>query len=599
MRLRGRKKKATKVGSLRRSQLITTYGCGAIVDLPRESVIVAGTDFWQHKDNDEYRITEENLQSLLGVDYFISPPGNIDETGWPAGLGIPAFRFPTWMYCPECKRLAPLSKFDLKKHPKCQKCGWHLVPSRFVVACENGHLDDFPYEWWLRRGKKCPDGKQPELFIEMSGESAGLESIIIKCFRCGSDSPCIKSMAGSFGAESLKGFKCTRRRPWLNDYDPAECDKPMRTILRGATNLHFSINVSALSIPPWSKRLQIELGKKWTYLKPLLDDRETFEKVVKAWKMPEQFGCSATEMWKQAKLKGERESMPRVKSWQEMLAGEYRAFLTDFTDEDDEFKTRDEEVPELVKGYIDRVILALRLREVMALRGFKRIVPEYDFEDSSSFTGLSRDAQNWLPAVELTGEGIFILLNEEKLQKWETKKSVESRYRHLIAGKTPILIRGTGLSPRYVLLHTLSHLLIRQLILQCGYSSASIKERIYCNPSNDEHSSGMGGILLYTATNDSEGSLGGLVREGRNDRLDNTFRQMLEAASWCSADPLCIQSSGQGLQALNLAACHSCTLLPETSCEARNCYLDRAAVVGTLDDGSIGFFNPLLRAGEL
>ena len=147
-------------------------------------------------------------------------------------------------------------------------------------------------------------------------------------------------------------------------------------------------------------------------------------------------------------------------------------------------------------------------------------------------------------------------------------------------------------SARYVLLHTLSHLLIRQLSLECGYSGASIKERIYSTwPGSSEV---MAGILLYTSSSDSDGSLGGLVRQGHPNEFEKIFRNMLQDAFWCSSDPICIQSKAQGYDSLNFAACHACTLLPETSCEMRNCLLDRASISGTLEDRDKGFFGQLL-----
>lgn len=591
MQFRGRKKTVKKAGTLRQGQFLTTFGCGAIVDLPGESVILAGTDFWKNHEDDSFRLYEENLQQFLGVDYFVKPPESLNETGQPTGYGIPAFRFPNWMYCPKCKRLAPARKFGFVGKPRCGKCKSRLVPSRFVIACENGHLDDFPYEWWVHGGK-CTESRPRELFIEMSGEKSTLDSIIIKCNSC--EKKCRRSMAGSFGPDALKGLKCLGRRPWLRDRDKEECDKTPRTMQRGATNLHFAITASALSIPPWSQKIQIELGKVWGKLRPLMNDPSTFKNVVNAWKLPRKCGCTPEQLLDEANRKLNQENVNEQKSWQDILEGEYRAFIQGSDDEKGEFKTRTVPVPEFMQEYIDQVVLALRLREVMALRGFKRINPDYDIDDSSTFNRLSRETKNWLPAIELKGEGIFIKFNLEKLREWERRPEVQHRFSHMKEFTHHSMIKGPGISPRYVLLHTFSHLLIRQMILQCGYSSASIKERIYSTFVGEKDSLDMAGILLYTATNDSEGSLGGLVREGDPSRLDTTLRQMLETASWCSADPLCIQSTGQGLDALNLAACHSCTLLPETSCEARNCYLDRGALVGALDNTSMGFFSPLL-----
>ena len=596
MKYFGKKKVTKKVGEMRSGQFITTFGCGAIVDMPKESVIIAGTDYWTNHEEDQDRLVEENLQNFLGVDYFVSPPGSLNDIGLPSGHGIPSFRFPTWMYCPDCKRLAHVRKFNFTGNPQCDKCKKHLIPSRFVVACEDGHLDDFPYAWWVHYGGKCNgQSRKSELFIEMSEKSSGLDSIIIKCKSCGNK----RAMSGSYGEESLKGLKCSRRRPWLNDVDPASCEKIMRTLQRGATNLHFCVNISALSIPPWSQKVYMELKKNWTKLKPFLNDRNIFETVVTGWNLPQKCGCSAEEIFELAvREKDKKNAETGSKSWQSIIEDEYRAFLTGSFDEKGEFKTREVEVPGFVRGYVDRVVLALRLREVMALRGFKRIKSEYNVDDYRTFNMLSSESKKWLPGIELKGEGIFIKLNKIKLMEWESKEDICKRYKHMKSINDSAMIKGPGFSPRYILLHTLAHLLIRQLILQCGYASAAIKERIYCTFMDNNPHQEMAGILLYTATNDSEGSLGGLVREGKTELLDDTFRKMLEVASWCSADPLCIQSTGQGIDALNLAACHSCTLLPETSCERRNCYLDRAALIGTLDNSTIGFFSSLLEREE-
>jgi hypothetical protein len=148
--------------------------------------------------------------------------------------------------------------------------------------------------------------------------------------------------------------------------------------------------------------------------------------------------------------------------------------------------------------------------------------------------------------------------------------------------------RQRGIIPRFVLLHTLAHLLINQLSFDCGYGSSSLRERIYCDEQHEDRP--MNGILIYTASGDSEGTMGGLVRQGLPGRLENTVIRALRTSSWCSADPICMESRGQGPDSCNLAACHCCGLLPETSCEEGNRLLDRATVVGTPEDGSLGLF---------
>lgn len=589
MNFSGMRRDKTKGGSVRRSQIITTHGCGAIVDLAGWSVIIAGLPYWDISV--ENRIYEENLQIYLGVKFFVLPPESIDEFGRDNGRGIKSFIFPEWMYCPKCKRLAKHKDFNYTGKPQCTVCKQALVPSRFVVACENGHLEDFPYDRWVHRGEKCRG--RSELYIEMSEKSAGLESIIIKCKSCNSS----RSMAESFNKKEISNIvKCLGNRPWLNDKELGRCEKPLRTVQRGATNLHLNITVSALSIPPWSQKIQMHYSNVhiWNQICDFIDEPDLFKKLVEKWGWTQTLNCSYKELLEQAKLKKGYASSEKSITWNDLLFDEYRSFITGCDDESGEFRTESAEVPPILLGYVDQVILGTRIREVMALCGFKRLNFDYDLSDASSFTKLGREYSEWLPGVEMKGEGIFIRLNSEKIQEWENKESVMSRYSRVIRKTKEQKSDDNRQESRIYLLHTFAHLLIRQLVLQCGYSSTAIKERIYCScdKAGDGEKS-MCGFLLYTATSDSEGSLGGLVREGYVNRLENTIRNMLESASWCSADPICIQSEGQGLNATNFAACFSCALLPETSCELKNCYLDRASVTGTLDDRDIGYFGNL------
>ena len=189
----------------------------------------------------------------------------------------------------------------------------------------------------------------------------------------------------------------------------------------------------------------------------------------------------------------------------------------------------------------------------------------------------------------MLGEGIFIKLREDILDAWETAN--ENYYEPMRLRLEESNLECDNFSPRYVLLHTLSHLLIRQLSVECGYSGASIKERIYSTYPDSNLK--MAGILLYTSSSDSDGSLGGLVRNALPETFERIFRNLLQEASWCASDPICTESKAQGYDSLNYAACHACTLLPETSCEIRNCLLDRGAVVGSLSDRSRGFFGML------
>lgn len=195
-------------------------------------------------------------------------------------------------------------------------------------------------------------------------------------------------------------------------------------------------------------------------------------------------------------------------------------------------------------------------------------------------------------------KAFLITLDRTALTAWEQHDAVRAR----VAGLRADLDRsfqkdrlqaltGSELSARFVLLHTLGHLLVRQLSFESGYTTASLRERVYARPEHDQY-----GVLVYTAAGDAEGTLGGLVQQGEQPRLAETLLRMAEAAAWCSADPLCSEHTGQGFGNLNRAACHACALLPETSCETGNTLLDRALVLG--GGGVPGFFEPIVVAAR-
>ncbi|SMF33583.1 DUF1998 domain-containing protein [Paenibacillus barengoltzii] len=603
MRLKVQNRNSKRVvGNARQTQLITTFGCGSIVDLPNDSVIIAGTDYWTHYTNEKYIVHEANLEKLLKVDYFLKPKDEEQrENPYIKSRDVPVFRFPETMICTKCGKIDNYRNMKFNNIFKCRNCGGkQLIPSRFVVACENGHLDDFPYAWWVHRGdfSKCSEPEK-HLFMIFSKDTGGLDSIVIECRNChgtNPSQPLRRNMQGSFSENALAGWNggnCSRRRPWLRDQDTRPCDKRMRTTQRGASNLYFANHSSALSIPPWSSQIQEELNKRDSFLRMLRginpDDQAMLNNLLMF--LPSQgihevCNCSIEDVKEQIMIWLRNQNNEREINEHILLEDEYRAFLEGNRD-DPLFSIRKGEVPDFLANHIDTIVLAHKLREVVALTGFNRIKPN-DGKDKFDNRNIRKNPSNWLPGIEMFGEGIFIKLNEQKLADWEVK--YQKRFDIINRHSRNSLIQTDKLSPRYILLHSLSHLLIRQLVFQCGYSSSSIKEKIYSTYVSDDNPLPMAGILIYTTTPDSEGSLGGLVNEGRSERFKNTVKNMLEAASWCSSDPLCIHSNGQGLDSLNLAACHSCGLLPETSCEIRNSYLDRAAVIGTLDHREIGYF---------
>ncbi len=606
-------------GELRRSQVLTSYGCGALVDFPRLSGIMAGLEHWQVQMLPESaKIHERNLEIMLGKDFFYqvsSPESNTKKT-----FSLPAFRFPAWYYCPECHRLDRYKKIakstsgntsDYNSSLICNECSdannkVKLIPSRFIVACLNGHIDDFPYVWWAHRKRKEGICDNPQLFIEYKGTTGGLDSIHIHCKTCGADT----TMAGCMDKEALRMRKCNGTMPWLGfdehgwHRDPEECHAMPRVLQRSANNVYYSVNKSALTIPPWSEKLQSVLASKDTLFEDIFDEEdegEILRRLRKQYsKNPELYGGDEKAFIDTAFHR--YRDIPENIDEKSLRMDEYRAFCGPDID-DDLFRTESVEIPDLVSEYVSQIKLVKKLREVMVLQGFRRVLPsiEADSEErkklglsNDEFSPISRTPLNWLPAIELFGEGIFIKLNDEMVEAWEARNA--TRYEKMGIRQEKAKWIGNGMfnsnSPRFVLLHTLSHLLIRQLTAQCGYATASIKEKIYSTLEDEEYK--MCGILIYTSATDTDGSLGGLVREGYPDRIRTTFENMLQDSSWCSNDPLCIEATSQGFMGLNYAACHACTLLPETSCESMNCLLDRAAVVGTPDDKEIAFFEGLL-----
>lgn len=604
------KAKKIPIGTIRKTQLISTFATGAIAEMPEYTVIMAASNYWSGK-----KLYEPSLQRLLGMNYFMEP--KFTESQSPLGNSdMPAFRFPQMHFCPKCGKLDNYKSFGDPKNKKCAICNREIVPSRFIAACINGHLEDFPFEWWVHYGNvmSCTDPtNHHKLSIEFKDNTGGLASIVIKCKECGKE----RSMEGCMSPKALNGYRCRGKRPWISmkeeSNDPIQCSAPMRALQRGASNAYYSITQSALTIPPWSHKIQEEIESKWSEIQTGfeggMDDNFLMQLINIFFKDTISAGkyTASDYMGAIKKRRGLEQDDDSDFTEQKMFEDEYRALCAGYGDDESEeteqFRAEITDISPFLQDYFDEVVLVKRLREVMAFRGFRRLTPSLPNENEDAFKGVdpSREIMppwdkplKWLPAIEMCGEGIFVVLNKDKLETWERENA--GRYEEMKKRLGSLNIGKGMFSPRYVLLHTLSHLLIRQLTIDCGYQEAALKERIYSTyPENGNIE--MAGILIYTSSSDSDGSLGGLVRQGESDLLEETMRNLLEEASWCSSDPLCIESKSQGFNSLNYAACHACTLLPETSCEARNCLLDRAAVVGKPDDRNIGYFGELLLGG--
>ncbi|MGB3219819.1 MAG: DUF1998 domain-containing protein, partial [Anaerolineae bacterium] len=253
-------------------------------------------------------------------------------------------------------------------------------------------------------------------------------------------------------------------------------------------------------------------------------------------------------------------------------------------------------------GLIQQVVLVERLREVRAMIGFTRLdsvgeLTDPDLAVQIDPAPLSRTSPTWVPADEVRGEGIFIRFAQTQIAQWLTRAPVQARsndffdaHRKWRAARLIEPLEAGYPGMPYVLLHTFAHALMRQLALECGYSAASLRERIYSRLSESEGGP-MAGLLIYTSAPDSEGTLGGLVSLGEPQMLERHIGRALEAARLCASDPLCAEHPpSQSGRTLHAAACHACLFAPETSCERGNKYLDRSVLVQTVDRSDMAFF---------
>ena len=563
-------------GHVRRSQLVTTYGVGAVLPVGDEAFMVAALERWDVAGPD---LHEPRLERELRTNGFVQPPTSEDRPD------VPVVRFPRWQSCPMCRRLAPHKDFTHFDLNDCPDCSVQLVPSRFVIACARGHIDDFPYDRWVHHGAPS-GGRDHDLELRTTGQTASLSGIVVSC-SCGAE----RTMEDAFDRYALRGVSsCQGRRPW-KVFEGEPCDELPRTLQRGASSVWFSYTRSALSIPPWSESASRALDGHWATLRHL--PVEAIRPIIVSMKLHEKTGFSEEELVSIFDARKKQE-LGEATGDANLRREEYEALTKGRreTSQDLDFATEIGTVPQRLRPWIEQLQLVTRLREVRALVGFSRILPPRGVDgEESNLVSLRDEDVDWLPAIEVKGEGLFLRLDAAHVGRWSQQPAVQERVRRIDerdrARHEEWGVRRTrAITPTFLLTHVLAHALINQVSLDAGYPAGSLRERLF-------HEDGAHGLLVYTATTDSAGSLGGLISQGRPDRFESMVRDGVARFSWCSADPVCIESEASGAESLNLAACHSCALLPETSCEEMNSFLDRALLVGTPEDASLGFFEGL------
>lgn len=613
-----------KLGEVRRGQLLYNYGPGAILDFrtPEGAAISVLNGSLERWENEEFftnkkilqslKISESRLQKKLKVNYFVAPPVNPDEGQenedkkyYGELVGI---RFPKYLQCPSCNEIKEnyyWEKGDFGEPARwCGKCSTnekkiYVIPTRFILICSEGHVDEFPWDIMFYEIKHTkPNCRSIKKFAIQQQSTIGLSGMKLKCINCGN----AESFENVYSKKFSHQLICSGKHLWKGPNVVEDCKATPRVTQRGASNAYFPCTVSVISIPPFS--YQFENIMPPSFIGAVLkisnkEERKTFLKHLEA--SGQIFGNKTID-----DINDIIENFNEAEKNADMInlkSDEYKTITEssrDFTMSSEyDFEAYPVEMNDYLKPYISKIIKVTKLREVRAIRGFTRVnPPTTPFQrGTSKIVELSTQQFGWLPAVENKGEGIFIEINREILNNIEKSKAYTTRVEQIAnafssdfsaRNKSQQLPLDINLSMLFA--HSLSHALIREFSITCGYSTSSLKERIY----SDEGNKKMCGILIFTSSSDSDGTLGGLSRIADEDRFTEIFINAIKNISWCSSDPICSENTSALKDDFILASCHSCMLIPETSCEYFNKYLDRKLLVDN-ENLNESVFNDLLK----
>jgi hypothetical protein len=578
-----------------------------MVDLPNQSVIVGGLEYWTKGEEIlEPRLMAKlkNLLRIPSLTLHEPPRDNDDPTSTPT-TGITCWQFPGWFITQgalateadrstRSRRLIPRSSLSKGRFIDDNKKSQPVVPIRFVRACRKGHVGDIDWYDFVHQGAgPC----RRELWIDERGTSGDLSEVWVRC-ECKAERPMIDATKPEMRALG----RCDGWQPWLGPrvYEP--CDEQNRMLVRHASNAYFPQTMSVISLPDRDEAIAKAVDQVWEHYLQYVEDLDDLAKERKR-KPPvadaleglsDEDVLGEIQARKQGCTPGAEKSVKQAEF--ETLVSTNEEIGSDKPDGD--FFAR--YLPKTHwdqpwMSVVERVVLVHRLREVIATVGFTRfesyapnVEGELELDIGVTRAPLARDL-SWLPAIENRGEGVFLQFKSEAIDAWMEKPAVERRAEQLEAGfncwrKDHERSKRKFVGLPYILLHSLSHQLITAIALECGYPASSIRERIYSGPYGD-------GILLYTGTTDAEGTMGGLVQAGR--QIARHLKAAIDLGRLCSNDPVCAQHSPENqheCRFLHGAACHGCLLIAETSCEQRNDFLDRALVVSTVDGNGAEFF---------
>lgn len=622
---------------LRRSELISPMGVGAIcTNSDGVNLMPGALDLWFSNPDlkvDDFIISEERLEKVFGVEHFRLPPDfrktyskrqHLSEFN--LNLKIPMVRFPYWYYCSHCKIMSkqPSSKKD--SNINCEHCKnpyARLIQVPLVMACEKGHIDDFPWNEWVHQDIH-PECNGPLKLIFTGG--ATLSSMEVQCTApdCNKKRKLkgVTKKGSTYVYDHLskhEKFHCTGKKPWFGQRFQENCECIPQPILKNNSNVYFPATMNAIFLPPTGEQMLQKILDLFTrgdikkkinsYLKFGKEKKELIIELLKD-DFPNDLGGYNNLVLKQALDNFINYNMQIVSNQSDVVLDiklqEHKVLFKGLEEPSEylkivqEYDEKESSNPEKLFG-LSRINLVPVLRETRILYGFSRLfssasIDEVSIENGKNllFKNPSKNDNQWLPAYTVHGEGIFFEFNDSLLSEWENSVGNSIRIQkineRIIDAKNRGVTINRNINPRYVMLHTLAHLFIQEIVLECGYSSSSLKERIYVGESQDYK---MNGFLIYTASGDSEGTLGGLVRLGKKEHIERIFKNVISKATWCSSDPVCNEigrESGQGRDYLNGAACHNCSYISEISCEELNKYLDRG-LIDIYEEESIGFFD--------
>ena len=605
------------------SQLLLTYGPGAMLDLPEHAVVVSGLQGWRYGSGwtplEEDRLVpllRQQLGDKLSQSFSgLRQPPIFDEEKrdkWAPGIDVSIF--PTWFIVDDDggdtdatsartekrRRLVELHDLSATKANKLSYKGdgkrREVNPIRFVAACAGGHLQDIDWRFLTHRSgdRTC---RKPLYWVER-GVSSDPGDISIRC-TCGASI----SLADLYKPKFLGDCKC--RSPWLPRPAVEEtCTKDLKLLPRSATNTYFPKIVTVISLTKSESRVLQAIQENRTTLDGIkaLSNFLTVLRAIPTLKDAFAEFSDGEIIRAMEADEGQTSSSsadPRVAEFDLLASGKAiigdakaGSFLFAETLDRDALRM---ELPwrDLLKG----IVKVHRLREVTCLYGFTRLEPPPTSAESEmdeiklavDGADLAREVE-WLPALEQFGEGVFLHFSSQALATWAAKPEVVARAELLKIGEIRDAQRfkrePMHLGIVYWALHSLSHAFMSEIALECGYPLSSLKERIYAGTKGQ---AGRFGILIYTSTAGGQGTLGGLSSMAK--QAPALLSQAMTKLALCSNDPICAEHSPateHDDRCLHGAACHACHLVPETSCEARNSRLDRSLLVSTVLTQSLG-----------